>query len=49
MIVVEIVRISGNRITLGNVAPADVKILRAELEPVKEACFPAFAGLNRAS
>lgn len=31
-IVVEVVRIQGNRITLGVVAPADIKILRAELE-----------------
>ncbi len=30
-ITVEIVRIQGNRITLGLVAPADVKILRGEL------------------
>ncbi|MEZ6134131.1 MAG: carbon storage regulator [Pirellulaceae bacterium] len=30
-ITVEIVRIQGNRITLGLVAPADVKILRSEL------------------
>ena len=28
---VEVVRIQGNRITLGLVAPADVKILRGEL------------------
>lgn len=31
-IVVEVVRIQGNRITLGIVAPADVKILRGELQ-----------------
>ena len=31
-ITVEIVRIQGNRITLGLVAPADVKILRGELQ-----------------
>ncbi len=30
-IIVEVVRIQGNRITLGLVAPADVKILRGEL------------------
>ena len=32
-IVVEVVRIQGNRITLGIVAPADVKVLRGELTP----------------
>ncbi len=32
-ITVEVVRIQGNRITLGLVAPADVKILRGELNP----------------
>ncbi len=32
-VTVEIVRIQGNRITLGVVAPADVKILRGELQP----------------
>ena len=32
-ITVEVVRIQGNRITLGLVAPADVKILRGELSP----------------
>ncbi|MEO8272415.1 MAG: carbon storage regulator [Aureliella sp.] len=31
-ITVEIVRIQGNRITLGLVAPSDVKILRGELQ-----------------
>lgn len=31
-ITVEVVRIQGNRITLGLVAPADVKILRGELK-----------------
>jgi len=30
-ITVEVVRIQGNRITLGLVAPADIKILRGEL------------------
>lgn len=30
-ITVEVVRIQGNRITLGLVAPSDVKILRGEL------------------
>lgn len=30
-IIVEVVRIQGNRITLGIVAPSDVKILRGEL------------------
>lgn len=32
-ITVEVVRIRGNRITLGFRAPADVKILRGELNP----------------
>lgn len=32
-IVVEVVRIQGNRVTLGLVAPADVKVLRGELNP----------------
>lgn len=38
-ITVEVVRIQGNRITLGLVAPAEVKILRGELEerPTKAA------------
>jgi len=31
-ITVEIVRIQGNRITLGIVAPQDVKVLRGELD-----------------
>ncbi len=31
-IVVEVVRIQGNRITLGIAAPSNVKILRGELE-----------------
>lgn len=31
-ITVEVVRIQGNRITLGIVAPAEVKVLRGELE-----------------
>ena len=30
-IIVEVVKIQGNRITLGLVAPSDVKILRSEL------------------
>lgn len=30
-ITVEVVRVQGNRITLGIVAPADVKVLRGEL------------------
>lgn len=34
-IIVEVVRIQGNRITLGLVAPADVKILRGELNQAK--------------
>lgn len=34
-IVVEIVKIQGNRITLGIAAPADVKILRGELNQSK--------------
>ncbi len=32
-IVVEVVRIRGNRITLGVVAPEEVKIIRGELKP----------------
>lgn len=32
-ITVEVVRTQGNRITLGLVAPSDVKILRGELNP----------------
>jgi carbon storage regulator CsrA len=32
-IVIEVVRVKGNRVTLGVVAPQDVKILRAELAP----------------
>ena len=31
-IVVEVVRIRGNRITLGVVAPEDVKVMRSELK-----------------
>lgn len=31
-ITVEVVKIQGNRITLGLVAPSDVKILRSELD-----------------
>jgi carbon storage regulator len=34
-ITVEVVRIQGNRITLGLVAPADVKILRGELHQMQ--------------
>ena len=34
-ITVRVVRIQGNRITLGIEAPADVKILRGELNPQK--------------
>jgi carbon storage regulator CsrA len=34
-ITVEVVRIQGNRITLGLVAPSDVKILRGELSQPK--------------
>ncbi len=30
-ITVEVVRIQGNRVTLGIVAPADIKVLRGEL------------------
>ncbi len=48
-IVVEVVRVVGTRITLGIAAPANVKILRAELEPIAETAAPAFAELNRAS
>ncbi len=47
-IVVEVVRVCGNRITLGIAAPADVKILRAELEPVKETTAPTLSALNKA-
>ena len=36
-ITVEIIRIAGNRITLGLAAPADVKILRSELQPTAAA------------
>lgn len=32
-ITVQVVRVKGNRITLGIVAPAEVKVLRGELEP----------------
>ncbi|QDS91512.1 hypothetical protein FF011L_02420 [Roseimaritima multifibrata] len=32
-ITVQVVRAKGNRITLGIVAPAEVKVLRGELEP----------------
>ena len=35
-ITVVVVRIQGNRITLGIEAPSDVKILRGELNPSKE-------------
>lgn len=35
-ITLEVVRIQGNRITLGLVAPRDVKILRSELSPPNE-------------
>lgn len=48
-IIVEVIRISGNRITLGIVAPTNVKILRSELEQVQEQPASAFAELNRAS
>jgi carbon storage regulator CsrA len=34
-ITVEVVKIQGNRISLGIVAPSDVKILRGELAPTK--------------
>ena len=34
-IIVEVVKIQGNRISLGIVAPSDVKILRAELNQPK--------------
>jgi carbon storage regulator len=36
-ITVEVVKIQGNRVSLGIVAPADVKILRGELNPPKSA------------
>ncbi len=52
-ITVEVVRISGNRITLGIVAPKDVKILRGELNEcsVKKVTpeRPAAAALQHAS
>jgi len=34
-ITVEVVRVSGNRVSLGLVAPSDVKIRRGELTPLK--------------
>lgn len=37
-ITVEVVRVQGNRITLGLVAPADVKILRGELNAEQVNC-----------
>lgn len=48
-IVIEVVRISGNRVTLGIAAPSNVKILRSELEPKDLAPAPAFSKLTRAS
>ena len=39
-ITVEVVRIQGNRITLGVVAPVDVKILRSELSSPTELSSP---------
>jgi carbon storage regulator len=36
-ITVEVVKIQGNRVSLGIVAPADVKILRCELNQPKSA------------
>lgn len=41
-ITVEVVKIQGNRITLGLVAPADVKILRGELR--EQQPFPQALG-----
>ena len=34
-IVVEVVRVQGNRVTLGIAAPVDIKILRGELQQPK--------------
>ena len=36
-ITVEVVKVQGNRITLGIQAPAEIKILRGELKPNKPA------------
>lgn len=35
-VVITVNRISGNRITLGIEAPRDIRIVRGELEPLKE-------------
>ena len=40
-VLVEVRRISGNRVTLALRAPRDVRILRAELEPAANAFEPA--------
>ncbi len=48
-IVVEVVRITGNRVTLGIAAPANIKILRGELDPIQENTPPQFAELPKAS
>ncbi len=37
-ITVEVVRIQGNRITLGIVAPQEVKVLRGELDQKQSQC-----------
>ncbi len=39
-IIVTVTRISGNRVTLGIDAPADVRVLRSELMPTSDS-FPA--------
>ncbi len=48
-ITVEIVRIQGNRITLGLVAPSDVKILRSELSSPAVPSADAAASMRQAS
>lgn len=51
-VTVEIVRISGNRITIGIVAPKEVKVLRSELKkdlkqgPAKQAAAESFGALT---
>jgi carbon storage regulator CsrA len=47
-IIVEVVRVAGNRVILGIIAPADVRILRSELEKT-EAPAPKFSEMNKAS
>jgi len=53
-IILEVMRVKGSRITLGLVAPENVKILRAELEPnhfsTKKSCeLPAKASCGLTS